>query len=212
MININETKLREEYARQVLLSVYPEKYLAASIVDRPDIQNKIESIGVEVTGTMKQRLRYGLAQFSSLYGKPISSITTKKKRQLDKHKVKVKANEQGYIKFIIPAAVWGSGNDIKEAYKNKLIKLNSGKFSIFEENNLFLFAEFEEEKEVQELINFVKETKVTKYKFEYIFLYTFNELYSITTKNFTYDLLEITEDQKKVFKEAAIKAANVNLI
>lgn len=210
MINVNETKFREEYARQVLLSIYPEKYLKASIVDQPDIQNKIESIGVEVTGTMTQRLRYGLAQFATLYGKPISSITTKKKRQLEKHKVKVEANEQGDIRFIIPSAFWGSGNDTKQAYENKLVKLNSGKFSIFEENNLFLFAEFEEENEVQELINFVKEKENTKNKFDYIFLYTYNELYSITIKNFTYDLLEITEDQKKIFKQAAIKAANIN--
>lgn len=86
MPNINETKFREEYARQVLISVFPEKYKGSIVSDKPDIQQISSSIGVEVTGTLIQRIRYGFAQFSDLYGKPVTSITAKKKSSLLKTK------------------------------------------------------------------------------------------------------------------------------
>ncbi|EIM05959.1 hypothetical protein A1A1_13482 [Planococcus antarcticus DSM 14505] len=209
MTKIDETKLREEYARQVLLRVYPNKYSEAVLGDQPDIQSNDDSIGVEVTGTMKQRIRYGVAQFTKLYGKHISVLTVEKKKQLVKYKVRIKADDKGIIKYVLPAEVWGSSNETKEAFTQKTHKLNSGHFKIFKENNLFLFAEGEESNEVQGLIDYIKEAENAVYSFEYVYLYTYNELYSISTKNSSYDLTYMTEEQKEAFEEEATRVASM---
>jgi hypothetical protein len=209
MRKVDKTKYLEEYARQVLISTYPEKYEEASLVDKPDIQNVAKSIGVEVTSALKQRLSYGIAQFSNLYGKPVDSITAKKKKQLRKHKVQLKSDGEGIIKFVIPEAFWGSANDTKEAYDKKLMKYNNGDFSVFEENNLFLFAEGEEEYEVQQLLSFIekRENIECEFEFDYIYLYTYRELYTISTRSNIYDVLHIADEQKKKFEQKAIKVA-----
>lgn len=61
--------MREEYARQVLLALFPEKYQDSFLADKPDIQNLVQNVGVEVTTSMDQRLQYGIAQFSGFYNK-----------------------------------------------------------------------------------------------------------------------------------------------
>lgn len=203
----DETKLREEYARQVLLAMFPEKYQDSSLGDQPDIQNEQKDIGVEVTGTLEQRVRYGVAQFSTLYNKHISSVTSKKKEQLKKHLVRLVTDDEGTIKFIIPEAVWGSGNKTKEAFSNKLNKLNDGNYKTFDENNLFLFAEDEEEYEVRSLIEHIKATEMNSRKFNLIYLYTYQELYVISTQDYSFEVLTVREDQKEVFLSESIKIA-----
>ncbi|MCH4826370.1 hypothetical protein [Planococcus halocryophilus] len=200
-----ETKFREEYARQVLLAIYSEKYLESSLADKPDIQNYNKHIGVEVTETMKQRLRYGVAQFSSLYNKHISEVTSKKKDQLKKHKIRLDTNNEGIIKFILPEAFWGGVNQSIEAFNNKLNKLNDGNYKIFKENNLFLYAEGEEEYEVIDLIKHIKESKKSNRKFDYIFVFTFKDLYAISTNDYSFEIFMITEEQRKNFSLEAAK-------
>lgn len=179
-------------------------------MDKPDIQQIPNSIGVEVTGTLIQRIRYGVAQFSDLYGKPMTAITAKKKKQLIKNEVSIKTDEEGIIKFTIPAAVWGSGNDTKKAFENKLEKLNDVNYKIFNENNLFLFAEGEEDYEVQELFNYIKSVKKIRYIFDNIYLYTYKELYSISIHNLTFNIVHITEEQKLEFMKEAAKFADTS--
>lgn len=201
ILNADETKLREEYARQVLLAMYPEKYQSSLLEDQPDIQNEQKDIGVEVTGTLEQRLRYGIAQFSTLYNKHTNTVTSKKKEQLKKHRVRLVTDGNGTIKFIIPEAVWGSGNKTKEAFSNKLDKLNDGNYKIFKENNLFLFAEGEEEYEVLNLIEYIKTSERKSREFNLIYLYTYQELYIISAQDYSFEVLSIGAEQKEAFQQ-----------
>lgn len=187
--------------------MYPEKYKDSSLGDQPDIQNAQKDIGVEVTGTLEQRLRYGLAQFSPLYNKHISTVTSKKKEQLKKHRVKLGTNDEGIIKFVVPEAVLGSGNKTKEAFSNKLNKLNDGNYKTFEENNLFLFAEDEEEYEVSGLIEHIKATERKGREFNLVYLYTYQKLYIISTLDYTFDVLNVREEQKETFLSESVKIA-----
>lgn len=205
-MKFNRKRVREEYARQVLLTLFTKKYQDSFLADKPDIQNLVHSIGVEVTNTMDQRLQYGIAQFSPIYNKHISTVTPKKKEQLQKHKVKLDTDENGIIKFILPEAFWGSGNRTKEAFISKQNKLNEGNYKIFKENNLFLFAENEEEDEILELIEYIQSCEKSKRNFNLIYIYTYKELFEISTYNYSYRVFSINAEQKEHFLLESVKA------
>ncbi len=209
---LNEKIYREEYARQVLLHFYPEKYEGALLKDKPDIQIEMKDIGVEVTGSLLERIRYGLAQFIELRGKSFNSLSSKKKDLLREKEVFLNVDNEGIIEYIMPAAVWGTGNDTKTAYTKKLKALNKDGFQFFNENNLFLFAEYEEETEVQNLISFIEEYKYRKMKhfFDHVYIYTYKELYTISCKDLQYTSMPIDHSQRKLINDVARKAATVD--
>lgn len=141
----------------------------------------------------------------------ISTVTKKKKDQLEKHKVKLDTDESGIIKFVIPEAFWGSGNRTKEAFSSKLMKLNEGNYELFIENNLFLFAEDEEEYEILALIEHIKAYGDDARSFNFIYVYTYKKLYEISSQDFSFKTFFIdAEVSKNLILESAKEVERIN--
>lgn len=88
--------------------------------------------------------------------------------------------------------------------------MNNVNYKIFNENNLFLFAEGEEGYEVQELFNYIKSIKKIKYIFDNIYLFTHKELYSMSIHKLTLNIVHISEEQKLRFMKEAVKFAKTS--
>ena len=96
----------EAYAAQLLLNVYPDKYGGAILKDKPDIQVERADIGVEVTHSLLEQVRYGLAQYSQLTGKDYANLSTKKIDRIMEMGVLVKKDINQNILYAGPGSVW----------------------------------------------------------------------------------------------------------
>ena len=99
----------------------------------------------------------------------------------------------------------GSTNDTKKAYSQKLKKLNGPGYRKFRENNLFIFAEFEEEDEIHELVDFISLMDEKNLRFDYVYVYTGSEIYSINTNNLAFENVPINSNIKEISKEKAME-------
>lgn len=134
--NSSDTKLRWEecYAKLMLEKLFPDRFYQLSIVDKPDLQNPDINIGIEVTTAIPSKVKENDRLFSRLThddGNP-------KHRERSLNRVAQLGGEyyeEGYM------FSWAGTRDIKEVYsalENKLTKLNSGKYTPFEKQYVFI--------------------------------------------------------------------------
>ncbi len=188
----------EALASQLLLHTYPEKYKDSYLSDRPDIQNEKADIGVEVTFGIREKVMFE-------YEHTFRSIDKNDETMpLDKESIAILEEDSADA---LPYEVFGSHNNIRRAYLAKMLKLNDGGYKIFKENNLFIIVEFEGDSEIQQAIQRLEDLIENKsgdiHEFDYVYVYTGNELYTINTKELTYSELVITADVKKQSREKA---------
>ncbi|VEF47526.1 Uncharacterised protein [Bacillus freudenreichii] len=165
----------EEFARQLLLAAEKQKYQGAFVSDKPDIRVVSGIIGVEVTDSIKENIRYGIAQYTALRGKTVNGLTKKKKSYLQQNDVVIVTNERGNVISAAPGPVWGSLNNIKKAIEMKTIKLNHPDFKKFKENNLLIFAEDEELEYIREQLAIALNSgSITNLHFQYDFIYVYS--------------------------------------
>ncbi|MGL4948820.1 MAG: hypothetical protein ACRC5M_00415, partial [Anaeroplasmataceae bacterium] len=74
-------------------------------------------------------------------------------------------------------------NTFIASYENKLKKINSGNYSIFDENNLFLFCDDYTEKEITSALDFLKFNEYDNFetKYNFIYAYTIQFIYVINS-------------------------------
>lgn len=188
----------EALASQLLLHNYPEKYRDSFLSDRPDIQNDKADIGVEVTFGIREKVMFE-------YEHTFRSID-KNDESLPLDNVSIAALEEDSA-IALPYEVSGSHNNIRRAYLAKMLKLNNGGYKIFQENNLFIIVEFEGDSEIQQaiqrLLDLIKSKSGDVHAYNYVYVYTGNELYTIDTKELTYSELVITSEVKRLSREKA---------
>lgn len=199
--------MRKEYfealAKQVLLHASPEKYKYSKLKDKPDIQNEKLAIGVEVTLAMSESFMHGYSKFSRMKDRTYENQSVVKKENMEHKSSVVMTEEDQRLMAAMTDAIWGSLNDTKKAYRAKLKKLNGDGYTIFPENNLFIIAEFEEEHEIVDLVDFIKRKRKSAREFQYIYVYTGSELYTIQMKDHTYTKLPIPPAVAKHLRDRA---------
>ena len=158
-------------------------------LDKPDLQNITDNIGVEVRRAIDtedgKREGYVNANFTSQ--KPLEE----KNEQLEKRKIMGKVLDLGFAHVLIPET-YGSTSFIKEGYKkivdsffDKLSKLNGGGYTHFSTNALFLFCEHANEQwEIGMIINDINANLRTKKNesdimFDVIFFDTIQHLHKV---------------------------------
>jgi hypothetical protein len=169
----------ERKALDILQKADPEKYHEAQLLDKPDIQNPIQNIGVEVTQSLKESVLKVLG---------IDTISVHDDRQiLETIKAKYGA---GILRVALPLpdgtkkkvgisiANWHSLFNLIEAYDNKVKKLQSGNYTVYAENNLFIFVFGNDEQSIEQLAKHIYR-KRKKQQYDYVYVYSQPVLYMI---------------------------------
>lgn len=142
----------ECYARHVLLFIDSDKYGSLVYSDKPDLIDKAQSLGVEVTDSRPQNSR----EAESLYSKlAYTKDPSWKKRQIERIE-KCGAHYENGILFGPKGT--DSFEQILKAHLKKLKRLNSGDYAIFKRNELFMTSTIlADEEMIREALSHMKE-------------------------------------------------------
>lgn len=120
----------ECYAKVVLEEFFKEKFKDLNIKDKPDLQNKVLSIGIECTVSIDKES----IEAENLY----SELTYGKSKNPDKCKERIKRLGGNITEYSMFESSTVSLKSILGAVKTKLKKLNGNGYKIFEKNYLLI--------------------------------------------------------------------------
>ncbi|EOL50741.1 hypothetical protein [Enterococcus caccae] len=169
----------ERKALEILQKAEPEKYQSAILLDKPDIQNPKQNIGVEVTQSLKESVLKAL-QLDAINVHNDEQILEiiKEKYGNEVLRINLPLPDNSKKEVAISIANWHSLFNLIEAYDNKAEKLQSGNYKIYKENNLFIFVFGEGEKSIEQLAKHIYR-KRTKQQYDFIYVYSQPNLYKI---------------------------------
>ncbi|GGC91062.1 hypothetical protein [Enterococcus wangshanyuanii] len=169
----------ERKALDILQKAEPEKYQAAYLLDKPDIQNPTNNIGIEVTQSLKESVLnvLGLDDISVHDDRQILEMIKKKYGTGILH-VELPLPENDQKKVGISIANWHSLFNLIEAYDNKVKKLQNGNYTVYKENNLFIFVFGNDEQSIEQLATHIYR-KRNKRQYDYVYVYSQPMLYMI---------------------------------
>ena len=120
----------ECYAKVVLEEFFKEKFKDLNIKDKPDLQNKVLSIGIECTVSIDKES----IEAENLY----SELTYGKSKNPDKCKERIKRLGGNITEYSMFESSTVSLKSILGAVKTKLKKSNGNGYKIFEKNYLLI--------------------------------------------------------------------------
>ncbi|WP_086315021.1 hypothetical protein A5821_002550 [Enterococcus sp. 7F3_DIV0205] len=169
----------ERKALEILQKSEPEKYQKAILLDKPDIQNLVQNIGVEVTQSLKESVlkALNLDTINIHNDKQILEII-KERYGNEVLRINLPLPDNTKKKVAISIDNWHSLFNLIEAYDNKVEKLQSGNYKVYQENNLFIFVFGEDEKSIEQLAKHIYRKK-TERQYDFIYVYSQPVLYKI---------------------------------
>lgn len=201
---IFDTQYEENYARLTLKYIYPKTHFNFICDDKPDIQNNVEKIGIEVTIATSEHEAISNAFFNKICGKNLSikeitQLALKMYHCKNKEELPCYVNDGVFSPskgLITPAAFL---QNIINASKSKQAKMDNYNKESWKQIGLYLFTlmYFEE----YEIISILPELVVSS-DFDFYIINVLGDLYYIH-KNAKYNKYIISDDDLKIFKKNA---------
>jgi hypothetical protein len=127
----------EALARLTLLYLFPQKFSKAlSLEDRPDLHDIPSDIGVEVTRALiksaGEKIKITADSTADVaYINPLSRLS----------KIECELGQYSRKDYVYPLRqVWKSEAELNTSFIRKLNKMNAPEFSIFKENDLYIYS------------------------------------------------------------------------
>ena len=169
----------ERKALEILRKSDPEKYQEAILLDKPDIQNPKQNIGVEVTQSLKESVLKAL-DLNGINvhndGQILESI--KERYGNDVLRISLPLPDSTKKAIAISIANWHSLFNLIEAYDNKVEKLQSGNYKLYQENNLFIFVFGEDEQSIEQLAKHIYRNQTGR-QYDFVYVYSQPNFYRI---------------------------------
>ncbi|WP_348921473.1 hypothetical protein [Enterococcus rotai] len=169
----------ERKALEILRKSDPEKYQEAILLDKPDIQNPDQNIGVEVTQSLKESVLKALnLDGINIHNEEQILENIKKRYGNDVLRINLPLPDDTKKKIAISISNWHSLFNLIEAYDNKVEKLQSGNYQLFKENNLFIFVFGEDEKSIEQLAKHIYRNQTGR-QYDFVYVYSQPNFYRI---------------------------------
>lgn len=203
----DHTKLRYEecYAKAFLEFYYPNKYFNLEIQDKPDLYDSINEIGIEVVEAEETRKKEAEKLWYTM------PYVSEGKQQKNKERMKQLGEEyMGNIQVWNRSIVYDRDVDsqpfdvVYKVIKQKLNKLNCGKYKLCKQYELFVYSELMIRKEWHEKMLKRLADISAEYELQYCYIHisTQNSLCSYGIKFNEVTFFNIEEDQRKLATEA----------
>lgn len=200
-------KITEEKARQILVTLFPDKYSNSELSESPDIIDSVHKIGVEVTSSLKSCIQQDLSRAVNICGKT--------EKELDKND-KTNIKEGRVITIVLPNgqycaatnAHWGDEHDFETIYIKKIDKLNREHFNCFKENNLFIDSSLIDKDELELAIEYFQKNcnkNDDKKQFDYIYIFVEYAIFEIDMHTGDYKQYDIAHSDLKKFSNNAFE-------
>lgn len=193
----------ENYAKLSLKYIYPQNHLNFKILDCPDLQNKIDNIGIEVVMAIEE---YEANFYTFLNSEDYKILSVSEKNEKMQKRLKIKEKSKMPCEFYEHGCSIVDNNEsyfpkIEKTLEKKKDKYEQYKSYGFDKVGLYIFSFGNLEK--NEIIKPFYQI-ITKYKFDFYIINTFFNIYHIKP-GFTCDSFEITNEDKKDFNKLSLK-------
>lgn len=136
-------RYEECYAKILLERVYPEMYTDLSILDKPDLQNDVLQVGVEVTSAVPSSLREAKACWIKANNTNDKKIKSKYVKRMEQLGYTYTGGMQNWLKEDIDQLYEETSLvDLETSIRSKIEKIDRGGYKEFKNMDLYIDAMF----------------------------------------------------------------------
>ena len=201
-----DTCFFERYAMVSLTTLLGEHYAHLVNRDRPDLQDEEQGIGIEVTRAIRENKNVANALVNEMAGEDIKEVNAEDLRHI---------NQSGYAYGLGDGSIigrneyefWSLALPLKRILEIKMNKVNDGFYGDFDEFGLFVFTKEDLDiDQIKQTIAFMMEKQAYQNRlYSRLFLSQIQALFDCDLETGRYRKIKISEEQRRVFYEEAIK-------
>ena len=201
-----DTCFFERYAMVSLATLLGEHYAHLVNRDRPDLQDKEQGIGIEVTRAIRENKNVANALVNEMAGEDIKEVNAEDLQHI---------NQSGYAYGLGDGSIigrneyefWSLALPLKRILEIKMNKVNDGFYGDFDEFGLFVFTKEDLDiEQIKQTIAFMMEKQAYQNRlYSRLFLSQIQTLFDCDLETGRYRKFKISEEQRRSFYEEAIK-------
>ncbi len=201
-----DTCFFERYAMVSLASLLGEHYSHLVNRDRPDLQDEVQGIGIEVTRAIHENKNVANALVNEMAGEDIKEVNDDDLRRITQSGYAyglgdgrlIGRNEYEYWSLALP---------LKRILEIKMDKVNNGFYGDFHEFDLFVFTKEDLDlDQVKQTIAFMQEKQAFQNRYySRLFLSQIQTLFDCDLVSGQYRKIKVGKDLRRQFFECAIK-------
>ena len=198
-----DTNFFERYARVSLINLVDECFAGLTNSDRPDLQDKGQGIGIEVTRAIRENKDVANALINEMVGHTVLEVSSNDWIDLTRY-------GYGYGIHDIIGKVeyeyWAAALPLKRVIENKVRKVSSGFYGDFSVYGLYIFSkENLTDDMVMSAISFTVELqKSNEIKYDYMYISQIQEMFICNLKEASFEMVRITKEQRRKFYREAV--------
>ena len=201
-----DTCFFERYAMVSLASLLGEHYAHLVNRDRPDLQDEIQSIGIEVTRAIRENKNVANALVNEMAGEDVKEVNAEDLRHI---------NQSGYAYGLGDGTIigcneyefWSLALPLKRILEIKMDKVNNGFYGDFHEFGLFVFTKEDLDlDQIKQTIAFMMEKQAYQNRlYSRLFISQIQTLFDCDLETGHYRKIKISQQQRRSFYEEAIQ-------
>ena len=201
-----DTCFFERYAMVSLASLLGEHYSHLVNRDRPDLQDEVQGIGIEVTRAIHENKNVANALVNEMAGEDIKEVNDDDLRRI---------TQSGYAYGLGDGRIigrneyeyWSLALPLKRILEIKMDKVNNGFYGDFHEFDLFVFTKEDLDlDQVKQTIAFMQEKQAFQNRYySRLFLSQIQTLFDCDLVSGQYRKIKVGKDLRRQFFECAIK-------
>lgn len=203
-----DTCFFERYAMVSLATLLGEHYAHLVNRDRPDLQDEVQSIGIEVTRAIRENKNVANALVNEMAGEAVTEVNAEDMRHI---------RQSGYAYGLGDGSIigrneyefWSLALPLKRILEIKMDKVNNGFYGDFNEFGLFVFTKEDLGlDQIKQTIAFMMEKQAYQNRlYSRLFLSQIQALFDCDLETGHFRKIKISEEQRRSFYEEAITLA-----
>lgn len=200
-----DTCFFERYAMASLATLLGDHYAHLVNRDRPDLQDEVLGIGIEVTRAIPENKNVANALVNEMAGKEVVEVNRNVLRQIE---------QSGYAYGLADGSLvgrneyeyWSLALPMKRILEVKMDKVNNGFYGDFNEFGLFVFTKEDLDlPQVEQAMAFMMERQAQQsIRYEKLFISQIQTLYSCDLVLGQYEVKRVSRNQRRHFYESAL--------
>ena len=201
-----DTCFFERYAMVTLATLLGEHYAHLVNRDRPDLQDEVQSLGIEVTRAIRENKNVANALVNEMAGEAVKEVNAEDMRHI---------NQSGYAYGLGDGTIigrneyefWSLALPLKRILEIKMDKVNNGFYGDFHEFGLFVFTKEDLDlDQIKQTIAFMQEKQAFQNRFySRVFISQIQTLFDCDLETGHYRKIKVSKEQRRSFYEQSIQ-------
>ena len=199
-----DTNFFERYARSSLINLVDNCFCGLENCDRPDLQDKVQGIGIEVTRAIRENKNVANALINEMVGRKVMEVSQNDWIDMTKYGYGYGIHDDliGTLEY----EYWAAALPLKRIIENKVSKVSKGFYGDFSVYGLYVFSK---ENLLDEMIRAaisytVELQKQNEIKYSYMYISQIQEMFICDLKKATFEMINISKEQRRKFYREAV--------